>query len=354
MPTQLTLPSRPSAPVSSGNSRLKDSRGFVIDLNDVGDIALAERPSKKFVLDVSSELDGCEDLAENLSQLRVTLRIIGPYMRQSLQASEAGWAQIKPELDETIAIGLAGVREYLSSIQFWSPNVDRLWIDVASAQEGDLEAAHRLSTRISWNPNQWQREAIRLRARTQGTSPFQVQQDCLTKGVSLALGWKGDQIFPLLVQPTSAWLYDSDQTLSSVHANNFPAPMLWEWIREEAARAAGLWLVGHPYAPTVVLAEPPDVDGDWHLAKFTSENPQDTPRGRPFGNGIFEDGQTFLEEIRLAVGHVQAGGQRVTQERVAGVLSQRSLLGSNSADRQLRRWVKEFGYASWRDLLARL
>ena len=137
-----------------------------------------------------------------------------------------------------------------------------------------------------------------------------------------------------------------------------PVRLFWNWIKEEAARAAGLWLIGFPYAPTVVLETYPDEDSDWQLARFTSlptDEQSFTSRGRPFGSGTFENREQFLEEIRLAMTQIKSRGKRVTQERVAEVLSQdRALLSVNNAERQLRRLVKEYGYAGWRDLLKSL
>ena len=163
---------------------------------------------------------------------------------------------------------------------------------------------------------------------------------------------------PIQIGPQSKWLYDGQQHLATVLPMHIPTQLLWKWIQEEAARAAGLWLVGYPYAPSVVLEAPPDQSGHWQLARFTvpptEEQSLTTRRGRPYGSGIFEDGQAFLQEIRLAVAQVHVRGSRVTQERVAEVMSQRGFMGSSGADRQLRFWVKEFGFAGWKDLLRSL
>ena len=241
LPAQLSLPSRASTAASYGNSKANDSLGFFNGLNDVGNVDLAEQPSGKFVLKIDWDVPVLEDVAVHLNQLQDTLKFVGNDLRQPLQDLEAHLARIRPEILEWAAI----VRRF-SSIQFWSPKVAPFWVHVALAQNGDLEAAHRLSSRIVWNPNQWQREAIRLRARIQGISLSEVQQSSLTQGVSLALGWGKDQVFPVLIQPQSAWLYNSDQTLSSVRPDQLPAPTFWEWFRGEAVRAAGLLLINLP------------------------------------------------------------------------------------------------------------
>lgn len=100
---------------------------------------------------------------------------------------------------------------------------------------------------------------------------------------------------------------------------------------------------------------PPDENSDWQFARFTSliteEQPINILRGRPYGSSIFENGDAFLKEIKLGVAQVSAQGNLVTEERVAEALSQRALMGSKSSARQLRRWLKEFGYVDWNDLL---
>jgi hypothetical protein len=247
------------------------------------------------------------------------------------------------------------VRKLLRSIQFSFPRPDLLWNDLFDAKGGDVSAASRVALRITWHPNQWQRECIRLKSRLEGNSPGNVRQEALTQGVFLALGWEKEAEVPIQIGPASTWLYDERQNLATVAPMHLPVHLFWEWIKEEAPRAAGLWLVGYPYAPSVVLEAPPEESSDWKLAKFTSRPLEDqstyTLRGRPYGSGIFENRLAFLEEIRLAVAQVNARGDPIPQERVAEVLSQKALAGAANPERQLRRWVKEFGYANWRSLL---
>ena len=108
----------------------------------------------------------------------------------------------------------------------------------------------------------------------------------------------------------------------------------------------------------MVLETPPHGDTDWQLARFTSlptgDQSNGALRGRPQDSGVFENRQTFLDEVSRAVYQVRSQGNRVTQERVAGVLSQRAFAGSSDPVRQLRRWTGDFGYNDWRDLLNRL
>ena len=162
---------------------------------------------------------------------------------------------------------------------------------------------------------------------------------------------------PVQIGPLSTWLYDDQNNLTTVYPTELSVHTFWDWIREEAVRAAGLWLIDYPYAPAVVLETYPDEDHEWQLARFTSLPAEDnliSPRGRPVGSGVFENREAFLGEIRMAVAHLNLQGNRVTQKGVAKALFQSALLGSDSAERQFRRWVRGFGFASWKDLLNHL
>ena len=288
---------------------------------------------------------------------------LGPLIDSALwrQMSQFGQtlAALNSVLNNQVAESLSlWLREYSRSTRIASPPPDPLLYDIINALDKDPSAAERLALRISWQPDQWQRECIRLKSRFEGSSPDEVRKKALSQGVILALCWEKEDEVPIQIGPQAKWLYDGQQHLATVLPMHIPIQLLWKWIQEEAARAAGLWLVGYPYAPSVVLEAPPDQSGHWQLARFTlpptEEQSLTTRRGRPYGSGIFEDGQAFLQEIRLAVAQVHVRGSRVTQERVAEVMSQRGFMGSSGADRQLRFWVKEFGFAGWKDLLRSL
>ena len=297
------------------------------------------------------------------SALRRRMSKLGPLIDSALwrQMSQFGQtlAALNSVLNNQVAESLSlWLREYSRSIRIAFPPPDPLLSDIINALDKDPSAAERLALRISWQPDQWQRECIRLKSRFEGSSPDEVRKKALSQGVILALCWEKEDEVPIQIGPQSKWLYDGQQHLATVLPMHIPIQLLWKWIQEEAARAAGLWLVGYPYAPSVVLEAPPDQSGHWQLARFTlpptEEQSLTTRRGRPYGSGIFEDGQAFLQEIRLAVAQVHVRGSRVTQERVAEVMSQRGFMGSSGADRQLRFWVKEFGFAGWNDLLRSL
>lgn len=247
------------------------------------------------------------------------------------------------------------IPELLRSIQFAFPPPDPRLSDVVSAMDGDPAAAKRVAQRIEWNPGEIHAQCIRIKSRVEGESPEEVRRKALIQGVLRALSGEKDEGVPILIGPESAWLYDDEQNLATIAPfQQLPMDYFWKWLDQEAARAAGLWLVGLPYAPSIILEVLPDGSSDWQFAKFTSlvtdQPTRDTRRGRPYGSGIFGDGMAFLAELKLASNQVESRGNRVTEERVAEVLSERGLMGNGSPERQLRRWVKEFGYADWSDL----
>ncbi len=74
-------------------------------------------------------------------------------------------------------------------------------------------------------------------------------------------------------------------------------------------------------------------------------------RGRPKGSGTM-DRETFEQVVREAVIYLRRQGIHPSQERVADYMAYR--LGSKHGSRQMRRWTREFGYASWVELLSRI
>lgn len=280
-----------------------------------------------------------------------------PQINQALAAFDLGLNKRFAEIVRVAEILSLRLREQFRSFQITHLAPNPLWSDIIGALDRDPSAAERLALRINWYPNQWQRDCIRLKSRFEGSSPDEVRKQALIQGVILALGWEKEDEIPIQIELQSTWLHDDQHNLTTVFPMEIPARLFWNWIKEEAARAAGLWLIGFPYAPTVVLENYPDENSDWQLARFTTlptDEQSLTRRGRPFGSGIFENREAFLVEIRLAVARIEDQDKRITQEGVAEALFQRALLSGDNAERQLRRWVKDFGFASWRDLLNRL
>jgi len=63
-------------------------------------------------------------------------------------------------------------------------------------------------------------------------------------------------------------------------------------------------------------------------------------RGRPVGSGTYRDRNEFMSIIRAATKKVRG---YPSQDKVADIL--------DANPRQLRRWVKRFGFKDWQDLL---
>ena len=208
--------------------------------------------------------------------------------------------------------------------------LDPLWEDIKQAENGNIFASRKNSCQDSLVSGSG---ATRSHS---STSPDYRQfnrgdpQWALTRGVLSALNWKKEDRIPILIQPQSTWLYNPDHSLETICPyEEMPTRFFWKWVREESVRAAGLWLIKHPYAITVVVAEPPVDSKPLQLYRFTS-NPEDQHKflkGRPFGSGIFENKEVFLSEIRSAIAKIRERDNKVTQEGVAEVLSQKGLVG---------------------------
>ena len=218
-------------------------------------------------------------LLRQVSQLGQTLSTVPlmiPAVRRQMSQFDQTIAGLSSLLSNQVADTLKivenltlWIQELSQSIQISFPPPNPLVSDLIAALDRDPSAAERLALRIDWNPNHWQRESIKLKARVDGLSPKQVAKNALIQGVILALGWeKGDEL-PVLIGPESAWLYGDQQQLTTVSPMQMPLRFFWDWIKEEAIRAAWQWLVGFPYAPSVVLQTYPDDDSDWQLFRFT-------------------------------------------------------------------------------------
>jgi hypothetical protein len=286
---------------------------------------------------------------------------LDPGLLRSVSAQLSTINPVIPDLErfaDAIRQMNAMLREQFRSIGILLSRLRPLLDDLLLAQQGDRSAAERLSTRISWHPKSAFREAIRLRSRIEGTSPDQVRQEALIQGLFLALSSGKDVQIPFLLIRESRWVYTNDGNLAGVSPYELDIHFFWEWVKEEACRAAEMWLVHQPYAPAMELEEPPSEAGELRLARFTRMSADHIQpyghRGRPFGSDIFPNQASFLEEVRLAVVIVEGRGNKVTRQLVAEVLSQKGPLGPGSPESQLRRWARDFGFVNWKDLLASL
>ena len=115
------------------------------------------------------------------SALRRQMSKLGPLIDSALwrQMSQFGQtlAALNSVLNNQVAESLSlWLREYSRSIRIAFPPPDPLLSDIINALDKDPSAAERLALRISWQPDQWQRECIRLKSRFEGSSPDEVRK----------------------------------------------------------------------------------------------------------------------------------------------------------------------------------
>jgi hypothetical protein len=235
--------------------------------------------------------------------------------------------------------------------------LDPLLDDLIQAAKGDADAAGRLAARIRWRPDKMLRLIIQLKARISGCSSEEVRIQALTQGVLRVLSYKENVQLPVLLQPGSEWALDNEKNIITICPEELTPREYWDWLQEEAARAAGLLLTGQVYAPSFVVIEPPDEDYNLQLAQFTSSSENyrlDGYRGRPVGSGTFENRDAFLNQVSLAAVQIRRRGNKVTQERVAETLVENGMSGPGNPVFQLQRWTREFGYSNWSDLLSNI
>ena len=227
-------------------------------------------------------------------------------------------------------------------------------------EHGNREAAQRLAERIQWRPGGQKGRDIALRAKSEGKSFDSLITEALTEGVMQVVPCIGNRL-PLYLSSLPNdfhTLSTPDGELMATSPMEWTLSEVWEWLKQETVRAAGMWLFEFPYAPTVMLKAPPDEDGSFDFATFAvidglalSTAPL---RGRPVGSGIFTTREEFLYQVDQAAEEVRRRGDKATQNRIAQVMAFRNISGPANPSRQLRHWVNQFGFLDWRDLLNHL
>jgi hypothetical protein len=94
-------------------------------------------------------------------------------------------------------------------------------------------------------------------------------------------------------------------------------------------------------------ASPSEVTQAMRLYRFWMER---VVRGRPPGSGQFASRDEFLAVIGPVISKLHQQGRRATQREVSDFFSCHSSFPLCD-ERQLRRWAKQFGFATWQDLL---
>ncbi|MDA1192661.1 MAG: hypothetical protein O3A46_13395, partial [Candidatus Poribacteria bacterium] len=79
--------------------------------------------------------------------------------------------------------------------------------------------------------------------------------------------------------------------------------------------------------------------------------------GRPRGTGALATADAFLKVVATARDGVLQNGDSVTQDTIAAYIQRHRLTVPTTwkvTDRTLRKWLKDFGYANWDEVLANL
>ena len=156
-PTLLRQISQVVPTIAASNLALK-SLGTAVFPGPLIDPALQRQMSKLGALIDSA-------LRRQMSQFGQTLAALNSVLNNQVAESLSLW-----------------LREYSRSIRIAFPPPDPLLSDIINALDKDPSAAERLALRISWQPDQWQRECIRLKSRFEGSSPDEVRKKPSAKG----------------------------------------------------------------------------------------------------------------------------------------------------------------------------
>lgn len=89
-------------------------------------------------------------------------------------------------------------------------------------------------------------QSFRIKSRVDGESPERVRIKALTRRALRALSGEEEHEIPILVGPEDKWLCDEQQNLATIAPMELPLDYIWNWINEEATRAAVFWLIDFP------------------------------------------------------------------------------------------------------------
>lgn len=161
--------------------------------------------------------------------------------------------------------------------------------------------------------------------------------------------WKGYQIVGLGVEggdPTPLFMAVGDIKMQMylVRVGRHDTPLYLEAVWRPGDRARiSLGGLEHPHTAADVRR----VHAGRALLKKILHS------GRPTGTGTFADAAAFVRTIGQAVAAVKKQGRSPTQANVVLYFSQHSN-SLHPDDRQIRQWLKYFGYESWKALLTHI
>src|SRR5919106_1114429 len=232
---------------------------------------------------------------------------------------------------------------------------DPYWQDFEAVEQyGDRNAARRLAQGIPWHPSGWGRKALALRAKAEGKGIDALCLEALTESL-LCIVAHMRRLVPVKTE-ADGLLLTSDGTPSIVRPEDLPVDLAMEWVRQETARGAELWLFGLPYTPDIILEKHPAEGEDPQLRVLATSEAFELPAGprpgRPPGTGTFRGRDDFLGHIHIVVKMLQQEGRRPSEARVAELLLQQNLAGGYlDPVHQLKRWARKFGFAHWHEVL---
>jgi hypothetical protein len=160
---------------------------------------------------------------------------------------------------------------------------DPYWQDFEAVEQyGDRNAARRLAQGIPWHPGGWVRKALALRAKAEGKGIDALCLEALTESLLCVVAHMR-RLVPVKTE-ADGLLLTSDGTPSIVRPEDLPVDLAIEWVRQETARGAVLWLFGLPYTPDIILEKHPAEGEDPQLRVFATSEAFELPAGpRPDG-----------------------------------------------------------------------
>jgi hypothetical protein len=200
---------------------------------------------------------------------------------------------------------------------------DPYWQDFEAVEQyGDRNAAQRLAQGIPWHPKGWVKKALALRAKTEGKGIDALCLEALTESLLCVVAHMR-RLVPVKTE-ADGLLLTSDGTPSIVRPEDLPVELAMEWVRQETARGAELWLFGLPYTPDIILEKHPAEGEEPQLRIFTVAEPRRLSsakrQGRPLGSTVFTEDLFQRRYINAYLKLYSESFGRPSQLKVAGEL----------------------------------
>lgn len=200
---------------------------------------------------------------------------------------------------------------------------DSYWQDFEAVEQyGDRNAARRLAQGIAWHPSGWVRKALALRAKAEGKDIDTLRLEALTESLLRVVPHMRNLV-PVKTE-AAGLLLAPDGTPSIVRPEDLPVDLAIEWVRQETARGAELWLLDWSYTPDIFLEKDPAEGEEPQLRIFTVAEPRRLSsakrQGRPLGSTVFTSDLFQHEYINAYMKLCSNGFSDPSQLAVAGEL----------------------------------